>query len=76
VIAIGHCGLEYIPYPPPYVAAAFRSMIDAGADCVIGHHPHVPQGSNGTTVSPSPTASATSCFTSTRTCTTGRSDIA
>jgi len=44
VIAIGHCGLEYIPYPPPYVAAAFRSMADAGADCVIGHHPHVPQG--------------------------------
>jgi poly-gamma-glutamate capsule biosynthesis protein CapA/YwtB (metallophosphatase superfamily) len=44
VIAIGHCGLEYIPYPPPYVVAAFRAMVDAGADCVIGHHPHVPQG--------------------------------
>jgi poly-gamma-glutamate synthesis protein (capsule biosynthesis protein) len=44
VIVIAHCGLEYIPYPPPYVAAAFRRMVDAGADCVIGHHPHVPQG--------------------------------
>jgi poly-gamma-glutamate capsule biosynthesis protein CapA/YwtB (metallophosphatase superfamily) len=44
VIAIGHCGLEYVPYPPPYVVAAFRAAIDAGADCVIGHHPHVPQG--------------------------------
>jgi poly-gamma-glutamate capsule biosynthesis protein CapA/YwtB (metallophosphatase superfamily) len=44
VLVIGHCGLEYIPYPPPYVVAAFRAMIDAGADCVIGHHPHVPQG--------------------------------
>jgi poly-gamma-glutamate capsule biosynthesis protein CapA/YwtB (metallophosphatase superfamily) len=44
VIVIAHCGLEYIPYPPPYVAAAFRAMIDAGADCVVGHHPHVPQG--------------------------------
>jgi poly-gamma-glutamate capsule biosynthesis protein CapA/YwtB (metallophosphatase superfamily) len=44
VIAIAHCGLEYIPYPPPYVVAAFRSLIDAGADCVVGHHPHVPQG--------------------------------
>ena len=44
VIAIAHCGLEYIPYPPPYVAAAFHAMIDAGADCVVGHHPHVPQG--------------------------------
>lgn len=44
VIAIAHCGLEYVPYPPPYVVSAFRAMVDAGADCVIGHHPHVPQG--------------------------------
>jgi poly-gamma-glutamate synthesis protein (capsule biosynthesis protein) len=44
VIAIAHCGLEYVPYPPPYVVAAFRAMIEAGADAVIGHHPHVPQG--------------------------------
>ncbi len=44
VIVIAHCGLEYIPYPPPYVARAFHALIDAGADCVIGHHPHVPQG--------------------------------
>jgi poly-gamma-glutamate synthesis protein (capsule biosynthesis protein) len=44
VIAIAHCGLEYVPYPPPYVVAAFRAMNDAGADGVIGHHPHVPQG--------------------------------
>ena len=44
VIAIGHCGLEYVPYPPPYVVDAFRAISDAGADCVIGHHPHVPQG--------------------------------
>ncbi|HOW85199.1 MAG TPA: CapA family protein [Candidatus Aminicenantes bacterium] len=44
VLAIGHAGLEYIPFPPPYVAAAFRALADAGADCVIGHHPHVPQG--------------------------------
>jgi len=44
VIAIGHAGLEYIPFPPPYVVKAFRALSDAGADCVIGHHPHVPQG--------------------------------
>jgi len=44
VIAIAHCGLEYVPFPPPYVVAAFRAMVDAGADAVIGHHPHVPQG--------------------------------
>lgn len=44
VLAIGHGGLEYVPYPPPYVVAAFRALSDAGANAVIGHHPHVPQG--------------------------------
>jgi poly-gamma-glutamate synthesis protein (capsule biosynthesis protein) len=44
VIAIGHAGLEYIPFPPPYVVEAFRALAEAGADCVVGHHPHVPQG--------------------------------
>lgn len=44
VIVICHCGLEYIPFPPPYVARAFQRIADAGADLVIGHHPHVPQG--------------------------------
>ncbi len=44
VIAVGHAGLEYVPFPPPYVVKAFRALADAGADCVVGHHPHVPQG--------------------------------
>ena len=44
VIAIGHAGVEYIPFPPPYVVEAFVALADAGADCVVGHHPHVPQG--------------------------------
>ena len=44
VVAVGHAGLEYIPFPPPYVVEAFRTLSDAGADCVVGHHPHVPQG--------------------------------
>ncbi len=44
VVAIGHCGLEYVPSPPPYVAAAFHALVDAGASAVIGHHAHVPQG--------------------------------
>jgi poly-gamma-glutamate capsule biosynthesis protein CapA/YwtB (metallophosphatase superfamily) len=44
VIVIAHCGLEYVPYPPNYIVSAFRGLVDAGADCVIGHHPHVPQG--------------------------------
>jgi poly-gamma-glutamate capsule biosynthesis protein CapA/YwtB (metallophosphatase superfamily) len=44
VIAVAHCGLEYVPFAPPYVVEAFRAMADGGADAVIGHHPHVPQG--------------------------------
>ena len=44
VVAISHCGIEYIPFPPPYVVDAFTQVADAGADVVIGHHPHVPQG--------------------------------
>jgi poly-gamma-glutamate synthesis protein (capsule biosynthesis protein) len=44
VVAVGHAGLEYVPFPPPYVVRAFRALSDAGADCVVGHHPHVPQG--------------------------------
>ncbi len=44
VVAICHCGVEYIPFPPPYVANAMQRIADAGADLVIGHHPHVPQG--------------------------------
>ena len=44
VLAVAHAGLEYVPFPPPYLRQAFRSIIEAGADCVVGHHPHVPQG--------------------------------
>jgi poly-gamma-glutamate capsule biosynthesis protein CapA/YwtB (metallophosphatase superfamily) len=44
VFVIAHCGPEYVPYPPDYIVSAFRSFADAGADCVIGHHPHVAQG--------------------------------
>jgi len=44
VIAVGHAGLEYYPFPPPYVVEAYRALAEAGADCVVGHHPHVPQG--------------------------------
>ena len=44
VLVVSHCGIEYIPFPPPYVVDAFKQAADAGADVVIGHHPHVPQG--------------------------------
>jgi poly-gamma-glutamate synthesis protein (capsule biosynthesis protein) len=44
IIAVGHAGVEYVPFPPPYVVEAYRALAEAGASCVIGHHPHVPQG--------------------------------
>jgi len=43
-LVICHGGVEYIPFPPPYLAKAFRRVAEAGADLVIGHHAHVPQG--------------------------------
>ena len=44
VIVIAHAGREFIPFPPPYIQSAYRGLIDAGADAVIAHHPHVAQG--------------------------------
>lgn len=44
VIVSAHCGLEYQPYPSFYVYEAFRTWAEAGADLIVGHHPHVPQG--------------------------------
>ena len=44
VVAICHAGREYVPLPPPYVYRTYRAIVDAGADLVVGHHPHVPQG--------------------------------
>lgn len=39
-----HAGLEYRPVPPRNVIALARGLVRAGADAVVGHHPHVPQG--------------------------------
>lgn len=44
LIVIGHAGREYTPAPPPYIQKVFRTFTRNGADIVIGHHPHVPQG--------------------------------
>jgi len=44
IVVIAHCGIEYMPFPPPYVTAVFQNLAAAGADLVVGHHPHVPQG--------------------------------
>jgi len=39
-----HHGFEYRPVPPRGDVALARALARAGADAVIGHHPHVPQG--------------------------------
>jgi poly-gamma-glutamate synthesis protein (capsule biosynthesis protein) len=44
VVVIFHGGREYAPVPPPYVVDGLRRFVAAGADAIIGHHPHVPQG--------------------------------
>lgn len=44
ILVSSHCGLEYQPYPSFYVYEAFEMWAAAGADMIIGHHPHVPQG--------------------------------
>ena len=68
---MGHAGLEYVPFPPPYVVEAFRALSEAGADCVVGHHPHVPQGLElAAAAGSSPTAWGTSSSTSRPTSTT------
>lgn len=44
VVVSFHWGAENISVPKPYQVATAHRAIDAGADVVIGHHPHVLQG--------------------------------
>lgn len=44
VLVAAHAGREFVPVQPRYVQEAYRSLIEAGARAVIGHHPHVPCG--------------------------------
>lgn len=39
-----HWGSMYVDYPPPRVLELARAVAAAGADLVLGHHPHVVQG--------------------------------
>ena len=39
-----HGGNEYVDRPPEAVKRDFRIIADAGADVVVGHHPHYVQG--------------------------------
>ncbi|MFC1525541.1 CapA family protein [Candidatus Latescibacterota bacterium] len=44
VVVSVHWGKEYVQLPPPQCRALGRGMVDAGANLVLGHHPHVVQG--------------------------------
>ncbi|MBI3395856.1 MAG: CapA family protein [Spirochaetia bacterium] len=44
VIVSLHWGVEYVTAPSQSQIDLAHALIDAGADAVIGHHPHVPQG--------------------------------
>lgn len=41
---ITHAGVEQIIYPLPEWQTRYRELIDCGADCIIGSHPHIVQG--------------------------------
>ncbi|NMT63799.1 CapA family protein [Marinobacter orientalis] len=43
VVVSIHWGLEYLGYPGPEQLELGRKLVDAGADVIIGHHPHVLQ---------------------------------
>lgn len=42
-VVYAHWGEEYVPDPPARIVAAARLFAEAGADVVIGSHPHVVQ---------------------------------
>jgi len=44
VLVSVHLGTEFVHLPQPETIRFYRELIDAGADVVIGHHPHVVQG--------------------------------
>ena len=44
VIVVMHWGSELASVPFPWQQALGHAFIDAGADAVVGHHPHVVQG--------------------------------
>lgn len=39
-----HAGAENVDIPLPQWRERYKEIVDNGADLVIGHHPHVPQG--------------------------------
>ncbi len=69
VVVALHGGVERTTVPTAYQIALARAWVDAGADVVVGHHPHVLQGaelykgrpilySTGNLISPLPSSTA------------------
>jgi poly-gamma-glutamate synthesis protein (capsule biosynthesis protein) len=44
VVLLPHWGYEFVHYPPHGVICEAKSFVEAGADMIIGSHPHVLQG--------------------------------
>lgn len=44
IVLQAHAGVEGVHVPLPEWRSRYKELIDAGADAIIGHHPHVPQG--------------------------------
>jgi poly-gamma-glutamate synthesis protein (capsule biosynthesis protein) len=44
LVVSAHWGSMYVDYPPPRVVEMAGAIAGAGADVVLGHHPHVLQG--------------------------------
>jgi len=43
-VVMAHGGIMDIPIPPSQRQRQLRTLVEAGADVVVGHHPHVAQG--------------------------------
>lgn len=44
VIVVVHAGRELLSVPTPHIRDLYRGLAGAGADLIVGHHPHVRQG--------------------------------
>ena len=44
IVVSVHAGKEFQHFPSPWIQDLYRRYISLGADVVIGHHPHIPQG--------------------------------
>lgn len=62
VVVSVHWGYEYDQRPDPAQRDAARAMLAAGADLVIGHHPHVVQGTEVYAAGPETPTSARDGF--------------